>query len=55
MILVIFLLLLLFGATIYRRYEFFSLSKKPMETENTLLHMNPFDNIDYIVPSFYLK
>ena len=36
------------------KLENFSLSKKPMEADNTLLHMNPFDNIDYITP-YYIK
>jgi hypothetical protein len=32
--------------------EYFSLSKKPMETEGNLLNRNPFDDIDYITPTF---
>ena len=33
--------------------EGFSLSKKSMEHDWSLLHMNPFDNIDYQTPRFY--
>lgn len=32
--------------------ESFSLSNKPMATENSMLNRNPFDDIDYITPTF---
>lgn len=32
--------------------ESFSLSNKPMSAENSLLNRNPFDDIDYITPTF---
>ena len=32
--------------------EGFSLSNRPMETENSMLHRNPYDHIDYITPTF---
>ena len=35
-----------------KKSESFSLSKKPMETENNLLHVNYFDDIDYQTPFF---
>jgi len=41
---------LLEGLTKYT--EGFSLSKKPLEQDWSLLHMNPFDNIDYQTPVF---
>ncbi len=30
----------------------FGVDNKPFEPENTLLHRNPWDDIDYIVPVF---
>ncbi len=32
--------------------ESFGVDNKPFEPENTLLHRNPWDDIDYIVPTF---
>lgn len=32
--------------------ESFGIDNKPFEPENTLLHRNPWDDIDYIVPTF---
>lgn len=33
--------------------EPFTLSKKPFEVDNSLLHRNPFDDIDYQTPVFH--
>ena len=33
--------------------EGFSLDKKPFEAEWTLLHRNPFDDVDYQTPEFH--
>ncbi len=30
----------------------FGVDNKPFEPENTLLHRNPWDDIDYVVPVF---
>ena len=35
-----------------RTRDGFSPSNKPLEQENTLLMMNPFDNVDYQTPVF---
>ena len=35
--------------------EYFSMSNKPMEHDWSLLHMNPFDNIDYQTPTYTPK
>jgi len=32
--------------------EGFGMDNRPFEPENTLLHMNPWDNVDYQVPVF---
>ena len=32
--------------------EGFSLSKKPVMMDDNLLHRNPYDDIDYITPTF---
>lgn len=34
------------------RYERFSMPNKPFEPDNVLLNRNPFDDMDYIVPTF---
>jgi hypothetical protein len=34
--------------------EGFSLSTKPFEEDNTLLLRNPFDDVDYQTPNFYV-
>jgi hypothetical protein len=36
------------------RRERFSLSNKPMEHDNSLLHRNPYDDIDYVTPTFVM-
>ena len=38
-----------------KRQESFSLSTKPFDVENTLLHNSPVDNIDYQTPTFVVK
>lgn len=52
------LLLALFGLLLYCRiknkdYEGFGMDNRPFEPENTLLHRNPWDDVDYIVPVYY--
>lgn len=32
--------------------EYFSPRKRPMDTAWSTLHNNPYDNVDYITPSF---
>ncbi len=32
--------------------ESFGMDHRPFEPENTLLHRNPWDDVDYIVPKF---
>jgi hypothetical protein len=32
----------------------FSMSRKPLEQDNELLLMNPFDNVDYITPYLHI-
>jgi hypothetical protein len=51
-VLLIVLLVLLLACNA-RRKDGFSLSKKPMEEDNSLLHRNPFDDVDYQTPMYY--
>jgi hypothetical protein len=37
------------------KFEAFGTDNKPFEPENTLLHRNPWDDIDYIVPVFKIN
>lgn len=52
------LLVVLFGLLLYcytshkNNEEGFGMNNRPFEAENTLLHRNPWDDVDYIVPEF---
>lgn len=53
-VLLLLLLLLLWCHAVKKQYiEGFSLSKKPMEADWSLLNRGPFDDVDYITPVFY--
>lgn len=51
------LLLALFGLLLYcysnhKSTEGFGMDERPFEPENTLLHRNVWDDVDYIVPYY---
>lgn len=45
--------LLLIKCMLSNKKDGFSLSRKPMETDWSLLHRNPFDDMDYQTPIYY--
>ena len=36
----------------YTKFESFGIDDKPFEPDNTLYHRNPWDDINYIKPTF---
>jgi hypothetical protein len=52
-LLLVLLILLLYCYT--KKKESFGMDNRPMEHENSLLHMNVWDNVDYIVPTMVIN
>ena len=54
---VVFLVICIFLLNCYtkNRSEGFGMDDRPFEPENTLLHRNPWDGVDYQVPSYIKK
>jgi hypothetical protein len=40
------------GINYYDKVEGYGVPNKPFEVENSMLHVNPFDNMDYQTPQF---
>lgn len=55
---IIIILLILILIQLYNKkskLDGFTPSTQPLHEENTLFHMNPFDNDDYQTPAFYVR
>ena len=46
------LLLICYSGLHIRSVEGFGMDDRPFEPDNTLLHRNPWDDVDYIKPEF---
>ena len=51
---VVVLVWIILGMLVSSKKEGYGSDNKPFEADNTLLHRNPFDDINYIRPRFVL-